>query len=156
MEFPDIPVRFLQRTVAQSMPKGDRTDSCFSEAGFTLAVRPAPEPSSPQALIRAQLAWLSLPCSSRTFCRTAWRTSKQSLQAGPPQYRRLSPSASITTLAYKATPGSSFAGAWRITVGLRCDRDSRWLAFVSSNCRPRRSVYLKIVASARKRIAARN
>ena|SRR5438105_3174312 len=31
-------------------------DSGFSEAGFTLVLRPAPEPSSPQALIRAQLA----------------------------------------------------------------------------------------------------
>jgi hypothetical protein len=36
-------------TVAQSMPMEDMADSCFSEAGFTLALRPAPEPSSPQA-----------------------------------------------------------------------------------------------------------
>src|SRR5437660_12809185 len=31
-------------------------DSCFREAGFRLVTKPAPEPSSPQALIRAQLA----------------------------------------------------------------------------------------------------
>src|SRR5215472_10042084 len=45
-------------SVAQSMPvKRDTVDSCFREAGFTLVVRAAPEPSSPQALIRAQLAY---------------------------------------------------------------------------------------------------
>src|SRR5215472_445366 len=47
----------LSFSVSHSMPvKRDMVDSCFREAGFTLVVRAAPEPSSPQALIRAQLA----------------------------------------------------------------------------------------------------
>jgi len=47
----------VTETVAQSMPvKRDTVDSCFREAGFTLVVKAAPEPSSSQALIRVQLA----------------------------------------------------------------------------------------------------
>ena len=56
----EVPMGFRRRrgvAVAQSMPvKRDTVDSCFREVGFTQVIRAAPEPSSPQALIRAQLA----------------------------------------------------------------------------------------------------